>query len=377
MNQHADVVIVGGGVIGLTTAYFLAKSGVRVRVFERGEFGREASWAGAGIIPPGNPAKTTSAYERLRAESSNQFAGFSAMLREITGIDNGYRRCGGIELLSPQERAAVFAAWQAEEIRYSELSPAELHALEPNLRAPVELAYYLPDLAQVRNPWHMRALVAICATMRVGLRSGTSVMRITSERGSVRLSLSDGSVHSSGCVLLAAGAWSSALLEPLGVRLPVHPVRGQIVLLRSPEPLLHRVFVTGKQYLVPRADGRTLVGSTEEPEAGFIKLNNAHGVMQLLQLALHWVPLLSQAEVETTWAGLRPGSADGLPYLGRIPGHERLFIAGGHYRAGIQLSIATGRALSDLVQERQPRIPLDDFCLERLPMAEYRATFRS
>src|SRR5262249_45579767 len=152
-----------------------------------------------------------------------------------------------------------------------------------------------------------------------------------------------GTTHA-GRFLLCAGAWSDELLAPLGWRPGIRPVRGQIALLNTgrdgPLPLL----LAGKRYLVPRGDGLVLVGSTEE-DAGFDVRPTAGGVAGLLALATALVPSLAGAALERSWAGLRPGSPDGLPYMGRVPGVENVFVGAGHFRAGLQLSPASGRVL--------------------------------
>ena len=377
MREQPVVLIIGGGVIGLTSAYFLAREGVRVAVFDRSDLGREASWAGAGIIPPGNPERTTSPVEKLRALSSAMWADFSARLREETGIDNGYLRCGGVEFLDPAEETVV-DAWREEGIRFERLTPPALAELEPGVSPPSAIPYHLPDMAQVRNPRHLRALIAACERLGVELNPGRGVASLERDGNRIRsVRLESGEVREGGAFLLAAGAWSEALLAEVGARVGVHPVRGQIVLFRSPAPPIQRILLYGKKYLVPRPDGRTLAGSTEEPEAGFEKANTTGAVRHLTDLARRWVPALASAEVERTWAGLRPGSPDGLPFLGKVPGWDNLFVSTGHFRAGLQLSVASGKAVADLIRGAPPPCPVDPFRPDRAPLTDYRAAFRS
>jgi glycine oxidase len=162
----------------------------------------------------------------------------------------------------------------------------------------------------------------------------------------------------------AAGAWSAALLAEAGVSLAVRPVRGQIALLRPPAPLFSHVLWRGPRYLVPRADGRVLAGATEE-EAGFAAHPTAAGVDGLLHLAFDLVPALRDAPFERAWAGLRPGSADGLPYLGAAPGFDNLYIAAGHFRAGFELSAGTARVMAQLILGEEPEVPLEAFRPDR------------
>jgi glycine oxidase len=187
----------------------------------------------------------------------------------------------------------------------------------------------------------------------------------------------DGFSHVAGQYLFAAGAWTDQLLECIGVSIGVKPVKGQIVLYRPIRPLLRRIIGFDKRYLVPRGDGRILVGSTEEPEAGFDKQSTVAGVDGLKSFAMEIVPELASAEVEKTWAGLRPGSPDDLPFLGRLPNLDNAFIATGHYRAGIQLSVATAQIMSETLQNRQTRIDLDAFRVDRVPTTPLPMAFRS
>jgi len=379
MVKHPDVAIVGGGIIGLTCAYFLAKEGVSVAVFDRGELGKEASWAGAGIIPPGNTAGAATPIDALRAIGSMRFQGFSEELRERTGIDNGYTRCGGIEFLNNSD-LGVLGLWADEGIAFEKLSNPALAALEPAVvNAPAE-PYLLPDCAQVRNPRHLQALIAACGQAGVLLQPNTAVSAIVPEPHNPThcyLALDRETSHA-GRILIAAGPWSDVHISSESRRGDaIHPVRGQIVLLKAPNTLITRVLMHGKRYIVPRLDGRMLIGSTEEPEALFEKANTAEGVSDLLNFATRLAPVLAVAELERCWSGLRPGTADGLPLIGSVPGRENVFIAAGHFRAGVQLSIGTAQVITELFSGQPTCVPLESFAVDRKPIRGIRAAFRS
>ncbi|HSQ56250.1 MAG TPA: FAD-dependent oxidoreductase [Gemmata sp.] len=366
MAKQPDVAIIGGGIIGMTCAYFLARERLRVELYDRGDLGKEASWAGAGIIPPGNVAGAATPIDKLRAIGSERFPGFSDELRELTGIDNGYLRCGGIEFLLPDEVKEVTDMWTREGIAHERLSREALHHCEPAVAEMPGEPFLLPDCAQVRNPRHLRALIAACE------RAGVMIKRNTPLESIDRLA------REAGKVLVAAGAWSEALFRDHSRRGPgIHPVRGQIVLLKSPERLFTRVLMFGKRYLVPRLDGHVLVGSTEEPEAGFEKANTAEAVADLLGLATRAVPTLSSAEVVKCWSGLRPGTPDGLPFIGPVPGCENVFVAAGHFRAGVQLSIGTAQAIAELFIGNPTCVPLEAFAVDREPQVGNKPAFRS
>ncbi len=362
MSAHPDLAILGGGVIGLTTAYFLARAGVRVAVLDKGDLGQEASWAGAGILPPGDPQHAQSPFDQLRAHSSTMYPDLSQELRERTGVDNGYLRCGGLEITAGAGEAAE--EWRGEGVAVEALSEKDARRLEPNLAAGLGTVYHLPDLAQVRNPRHLRALAAGCAALGVQLRPGCPVHGFERHGERIAAAVTDAGPVAAGRFVVAAGAWSDGLLQQVGWRPGIRPVRGQIVLLNPGAPLVRRVLMHGKRYLVPRPDGRTLVGSTEE-DAGFDKRTTAAAVGELLAFAQTLVPGLGGAAVERSWAGLRPGSPDELPFLGPVPGCDNLFVAAGHFRSGIQLAPATGLVMTQLLLGQTPTVPLEPFRLDR------------
>jgi glycine oxidase len=363
MSLHCDVLIIGGGVIGLTTAYFLAKDGVQVTVVDRGEIGQESSWAGAGIVPPGNLDRAKAGFDKLRALSASMFPSLSQQLREETGIDNGYLPCGGIELESGVDELMV-RSWQEEGIPFIRFTRDEVFAVELAFEAP-EAGYWLPDMAQVRNPWHVRALLAACRSRGVDFRPNFLVQRFETCSEAVVAIESERGRLTANRFLLAAGAWTGNLLQPFGWQSGIHPVRGQIVLFNVGAPLFRNILLQGKCYLVPRADGRILAGSTEE-NVGFIKENTPEAVERLTRMARTFVPALKRVPVERTWAGLRPGTPDELPYLGPVPGTRNLYLAAGHFRSGISTSPATGLVMSELLRDRPTSIPLADFALDRI-----------
>jgi glycine oxidase len=362
MSAHPDVLILGGGVIGLSTAYFLARDGARVEVVDKGDFGQEASWAGAGILPPGNPDRARTPFDRLRAHSVALFPALSAELRERTGLDNGYHRCGGLEFRGGD---AAQEEWHGEGVAHEMLDDMAALRLEPSLapgRGPV---CHLPDLAQVRNPRHLKALLAGCHALGVGLRPGCPAHGFERAGGRIRAVQTAEGPRQAGQYLVATGAWTDTLLEQVGWRPGIRPIRGQIALLNTGAPVFRRVLMHGARYLVPRPDGRVLVGSTEE-DVGFAKRTTAAAIAELLTLAASLVPALAAAQVERCWAGLRPGSPDGLPFLGAVPGLDNLFVAAGHFRAGIQLSPGTALVLKELLLGRPLTVPLEPFRLDRL-----------
>lgn len=393
-----DVAIVGGGVIGLTLAYLLAKEKRSVTLIDKGDLGREASWAGAGILPAGNPKRAKSAMGKLRSQAVAFFPEFSAELKSLTGIDNGYWQCGGLELRSnadqlEQKRLEHMAQVEKGEGLHCEiLDAAALLKLEPGLAPTLPGAIYFPGVAQIRNPRHLQALIAGCQSLGVNLKPNEPATTI--ERSGGRIS---GIVTPSGTIraeqyVVAAGTWTTGILAELGWQPALKPIRGQIVLLNSMDsrehqgasavspglenghttqpmtpatvPPLRHILLMGHRYLVPRQDGKVLIGSTEE-DVGFDKTPTESVGATLRALAAETVPSLATAPVERHWAGLRPGSADGKPYLGLVPGYDNMYVAAGHFRSGLQLSIMTGVLMRAMLLGQKPILDMTPFRPER------------
>ena len=368
-----DCLIVGGGVIGLSLAYELVQHGLRVCVVDRSEPGREASWAGAGILPPANLQTASDPLEQLRGLSHQYHADWAEALRGETGIDTGYFRCGGLYLSRSTGETAALAGLaemlKGLEIRIERLSLDGLSKLEPAL-APIiqsgelRAAYLLPDEAQLRNPDHLRALLAACRHRGVDIRSHVEVQELCVRSGSLQHVRTSDGVLAARQYCIAAGAWTFQLLDSIGIRTGIMPVRGQIVLFGCGVRPFERVINEGSRYLVPRKDGRVLVGSTEE-EVGFDKRTTEAATSELEQLALGLVPCLRSARVERSWAGLRPATFDGLPYLGRIPTLENAYVAAGHFRSGLHMSPGTAVVLGQLIRGESPQIDLSYFRIGR------------
>ena len=369
----SDVLIVGGGVIGLSLAYELAEQGAKVRVLDRGPLGREASWAGAGILPPAGSRPGRAPFTELFRISGELYPIWSARLRDETGVDNGFRQCGGIYLATndndKQDLDHSATQWRQRGIRAEALDAASLAKREPALaagkaREQMRAAWWLPEESQVRNPRHLKALALACARRGVELSSGIAVEGFDVAAGRVaHVVTSEGKVAARQ-VCITSGPWSRGLASRLGLELPVRPVRGQMVLLSSPRPVLRSIVNAGKEYLVPRPDGRILVGSTEE-DAGFDKRTTAQAIARLIDLAVWLAPPLADLSIEQCWAGLRPASHDQLPYLGRLPGCENAFVATGHFRHGLQLSPGTAVVMSRLMMGVDPVVDLAPFRLDR------------
>ena len=368
-----DCLILGGGVIGLSVAYELAGHGLRCQLLERGRLGRESSWAGAGILPAANLETAIDPIDKLRGLSRRMHQQWAEKLKEETGIDNGYRECGGLYLARGAGEAASLAGMMKllveEQIPCEQLDPRQLADLEPQLgplarSGQLKAAYRVAGESQIRNPDHLAALGDACRKRGVSIHEQVEVNKIRVRGGKVTHLESDGKQWCAESFCIASGAWTAELLRGLEIQNGILPVRGQMVMFRSPTSPLSHVVNEGSRYLVPRDDGRVLVGSSEE-EVGFIKETTGRVTGELKELAYELLPILREAEVERCWAGLRPGSFDGFPYLGRLPGVDNAYVAAGHFRSGLHLSTGTALIISELIRGVETSLDPSPFRLER------------
>lgn len=353
----SDVIIIGGGVIGLAAARRLAGEGLRVTVLDRGLCGRESSWAGAGVVQSGSWHRKDPLVA-LQRESVRMYPAFASELHEYTRIDPQFVPCGSFEVLFTEQQYSMAAsevgAAEAHRATYGRavlelLAPEAARGAEPALTAELRGVLSCPITCQVRNPMLLEALRADCLARQVRIHEQCAVHGLRRDGDRVIGVRSDLGDLDAGHVVLAAGAWSSLLDARLAELMPVYPVRGQVIVLETRPRLFTRVIERGRCYLVPRLDGRVLVGATEEHESGYEKRNTARGVAALLDLAVQLVPALADATIVRTWSGLRPGTPDRGPYIGPVPGMAGLIAATGHFRSGLTLAPVTARIVTDLI----------------------------
>ncbi len=385
-KPNASTIVVGGGVIGLSLAWELSQRGREVIVLEAQRVGKGASWAGAGILPPTAKHGSSDPYEQFRAMSHELHPQWAKRLHELTGVDTGFSRCGGIYLASTTAEVATLAAnrwwWQEHGIEHQAWTLDELSRREPALMAGRQAApatarqtsapaprdirsvWFLPDECQLRNPRHVQALTAACQHAGVRIMEQSTVVRIEPvDRGGVLIATEHDNYHAEQACI-CSGAWARHTLEQLGLASGIMPVRGQIVLYRCDRPLLNSVVNEGHRYLVARRDGRLLAGSVEE-EVGYVEKTTEEALTQIRAWAERTLPQLKLHPIEKTWAGLRPGSFDGFPYMGSVPGHEQLYLAAGHFRSGIHLSCATAVLMANMMEGLTNPIDLHPFRIGR------------
>lgn len=381
---RTDVVIIGGGIIGCGVAWTLARRGVGVTVVERDQPGGQASWAAAGMLSPLGETESPGPFFDLAMASFQRFGAFVRAVEEAAGFEVEYRESGKLCVALDEAGAAELAArheWQRGAGHDVELLDGEeARRLEPELSPAVMAGLHIPRDRHVDNRRLGRALWVAAA--RAGARfvlgdavqgirlegSGSGAAEAGGARHRVRgVSLASGARIEAPCAVLAAGCWSGRI-SLAGRALPVSPVGGQMVALETVPPVLSRVIQATGCYLVPRSDGRVLVGATME-RRGFAARPTAGGVHALLGAALRAIPRLASAPVVEQWAGLRPGTPDGLPILGPDPDVAGLIHATGHFRNGILLAPITAELIADVVTGAAPALALEPFRADRFALA--------
>ncbi|WP_366919452.1 FAD-dependent oxidoreductase [Hydrocarboniphaga sp.] len=335
--------MVGAGVIGMLSALQLHSRGWRVSVFDSGSAGRESSWAGGGILSPILPWNYPEAVWQLSRRSLPLYDALAPELAEATGVDPELTASGAM-LLDPDQIQAG-AAWCAA----AGLAAPEIDAILQT-RGPSLPGLLLPWIGQIRNPRLGQALRLRLRQLGIALHENTPVTGWLRDGGRVAGVDTAAGEHRGDCVVLAAGAWSGALGA-----LPVAPVRGQMLLLRAAPGRLKRIVLDGGRYLIPRRDGRILVGSTVE-SAGFDKRVTGAAREELLAFAVGLLGTEAAGQVETQWSGLRPGSADGIPYIGEHPALPGLWVNTGHYRNGLVMAPASAELLADLMEGKPTQL---------------------
>ena len=353
-GAHAEVVIIGGGVIGLSIARALAQRAVRdVVVIEKNDFGREASWAAGGILAPQIEANAADDFFRLACASRDMYPQFAAALRAESGIDIELDTTGTLYIGFDENEAAECEqrlGWQRTQgLRVEWLTGEEARALEPSLANNVGFALRFPDDYQVDNRRLVDALVIANERSGVRLVTNCAARKIQIARGAVTGIQTELGFISVTRIVVAAGAWSSSI-EAEGAPLPwldIEPVRGQMLCFNAPG-LVRHVIYSSRGYIIPRRDGRLLAGSTSE-HVGFEKRVTEAGVERIKSMAIEIAPALQDTPIIDSWAGFRPRAKDDFPVLGPLDGVKGFFFATGHFRNGILLAPVTGEVIAEAV----------------------------
>jgi glycine oxidase len=365
MSQHedsittttADVIIAGGGVIGLSIARELARRGVSdIVLFDKGELGKEASWAAGGILAPQVEADASDDFFKLATASRDLYPSLARALQDETGIDIELDQTGTLYVAFREDDEAELRQrfeWQQRiGLRVQWLDAADVRRLEPSISREVRCALRFPDDWQVENRKLVAALIASSERLGVTLSSHCAVTALRTDGDRVVGVETANGTTVAPTVVVCAGAWTSSLTTSTSAPIEIEPVRGQMLCFKPGQQIAHHVIYSNRGYLVPRRDGRLLAGSTSE-HVGFDRRVTDAGVSLIKSMACEIAPTLDGASLADSWAGFRPRALDDLPVLGSHPEIEGLFYATGHYRNGILLAPITAETMADMLSGKR------------------------
>jgi glycine oxidase len=371
MTHTSDVLIIGGGIVGCACAYELAKRGARVTLLEYGKTGMQATNAAAGLLAPLGEADAPTAILRTGMQALQAFPALADELRERCGFDIELMREGILKLAFDDDEAHALRrrfAWQRElGMPLQWLDGAMCRELEPRLSHDAIAGVLSQEEAWVSNQLLALAVERAARSYGAVIREQAPVTRVRRSRGRVRQIVARDETFEAPTIVLAAGARSGQIAARMGIDLPVFPVRGQMIALGGMLPPVRHVIWGGDRhgYLVPRANGLIFVGATVE-HVGFRRRTTKAAVASLRTMAARTVPQLAAATMPFEWAGLRPGTPDGMPYIGPVAG-TNVVAATGHYRNGILLGPITGQWIASGVLDGDWSGVPDDFSPSRLP----------
>jgi glycine oxidase len=358
----SDVVIIGGGVVGCALAYDLTRRNVSVTLLERRELAREASWASAGIISlptPGYQSKID-----LALLSFRRYPELVADVEAASGISTGRAHTGMVHVATDQnvDKLQDTMRWQESLGLSSEwLDRTALREREPAIHESFVGGVYHSEVMSLLLGQFALALARTAEQNGAIIRQHCPALGIDVDAGKVCGVRTIDGVVPADTVVVAAGAWSKLFSGDVGLSIPTYPVRGQMIAISDPPTPLNSVINGEGGYLVPRADGSIAVGATEEHEAGFDAQVTSGGVAWLAALIDRLTPSLNNGRLTATWAGLRPGSADGELIVGKVPSVEGVWIASGHFRSGALLAPGTSQILADSIVSNQVDSRLEAF----------------
>ena len=369
-QTNPEILIVGGGVIGLSIARELHKRGAgSIRVVDQGTCGRGASWAAAGMLTPQSEADEEGPFLKLCSESRDLYPQFAEELLEETGIDVELDRTGTLAVAfddaDARELEERYQRQRDLSLTVESLTRQELLSREPHLSRDLSMGLFFPNDWQVENRKLVEALQRYAVLNGIELIENITVGSLSIKKGRVTGAVTSAGVINAGCTVIATGAWTSLIkLGDAPLPLSVVPVRGQMIVLEPNGHTLDYVVHSRRGYIVPRRDGRLWVGSTTE-HVGFDAAVSDEAWRTLSDAARDMLPCLDGAEIVDHWAGLRPFAADGLPILGEIEGVDGLFVATGHYRNGILLAPLTAKLSAEFLLDERASRYFDEFGISR------------
>ena len=363
------IAIIGAGVSGLLSAVELLQHGCSVSIFEQHNAGQAASWAGGGILSPMYPWRYDPAVNQLAQFGKHLYQDWNQQLAPQTGIDFQIHDSG--MLIFDQ---ADFAQGLAYRTRFQEpmqrceyVAQTRLQRLNPRLSSHLDQAIYFPELSNIRNPRLLQSLIQYLKQHpRAQLHQQHSIVQFHGSPMQISsMSTAEGQHFYADQFVIATGAWSAQWADQLELSIPVQPVQGQMLLFKTPTNWLPTMCMNQVMYLIPRRDGHIVCGSSVR-HCGFDTTPDAALSQHIFAAAVDIVPELAQFPIVQQWAGLRPGSPDGVPYIGQMPMHQNLWANFGHYRNGLCMGPASARLLRQLMLKQQTLVDPSPYSTARL-----------
>ncbi len=345
-----DCIIVGGGLIGMLTARELQQAGAEVLILERGKLGGESTWAGGGILSPLYPWRYDDAVNALAKHSQQIYPKIAQELLDESGIDPEYTQSGLLVLDNEIDEATGWARQWGMQL-HSLQSIDELRQCEPALNKKHLSALWMPDISQMRNPRLIKALKGSLDYRKISYVENSEVVKLDIKNSQIEGVTTSKKSYKASKVIVAGGAWSNKIIQQFAQPPKIKPVKGQMILFKGEPGLLKAMVLSNGRYLIPRQDGRILAGSTLE-YTEFKKELTQNARNDLRAAAIDLIPELEGLPIEHHWAGLRPGSEHGVPYICEHPDIEGLYINSGHYRNGVVLGVASAYLLVDIFMKK-------------------------
>ena len=365
MTTSTDITLIGGGIMGLLTAREFYNTGATVTVIDKGFLGKESSWAGGGILLPLYPWRQKRAITQLVKQGLSLYPGLASQLSEETGIDPEWNPCGLLITQNPDITAAM--DWcNHNKIVFEDAGNEMLNSLDTIPVHPL----WLPHIAQIRNPRLIKSLKQDLLQKGVRLIENCQLNAVNLENNkvnSIDTSLGNLSINQ---LIISAGAWTSELMAQFfptirDNRPQISPVKGQMLLYAAKPDTLQTIVLDGEHYLIPRLDGHILAGSTVETDT-FDKTTTPQAKDQISDFALKLLPALKDYPLVKHWAGIRPGTQNGVPYIDKHPEISKLSINAGHFRNGLAMAPASAQLMADLILGRPTAVDPEPYRLDRL-----------
>lgn len=374
--MKSEVLIIGGGVIGLAIAREIHKKGIKqITILERGEIGKEASFAAAGMLAPQAETDKMDEFFHLCNDSNKLYPKFAEELFEETGVDIELDQAGTLYLAFDEFDVAEIRErfeWQSKAgLKVEHLTAQEIRRAEPFVSPDVREGLFFPNDWQVENRKLLEALKEYAEINEIEILENTEITNLLIESEKIVGAETPDRKFTAEKVIIATGAWTSLIKmgESFAALSKVKPIRGQMLSFHTAKRLFTRVIYSPRGYIVPRKLGKILAGATVE-DVGFEKNITDAGIETVRENALEISPSLAGLPIDDKWAGLRPCSLDGLPIIGKVSNIEDLFIATAHYRNGILLAPITAKILAGKIAENQDSKYLDIFGLQRFQTGE-------